>query len=173
MKKLLYTFFLIGCMSTFAWGAYTLYKTIQFGIHCESFLRRSIDAPNVDIAKTQLCLAINYCEAQRLTSGSTSLLYSTDDENVGLWYKKLKTSFILLNLVPNHASQLEQNTALLRLRRTLLITDKSGQTSICYPQGISLYPYNLEYALWGCFSLIILIGAKLISFARYTDHWNN
>lgn len=173
MRKLLYAFFLIGGMSTFAWGAYTLYKTIQFGIHCEAFLRRCVDAPSIDRAKTQLSFAINYCEAQDLTAGSTSLFYPTDDENVGLWYKKLKTSFVLLTLVPSHAGQLEQNAALLRLRKTLVLTDETGRTSICYPQGISLYPYNLEYALWGCISLIVLIGAKLISFTRYTDHRND
>jgi hypothetical protein len=167
MKNFLYTLFLLGCISFLAWGGARLYATIQFGIYCEAFLRHSADAVTLDEAKTQLQFAIDYCEESKLTSGSTSLLYPTDDEDIAIWYMRLQSSWRALDAIQTDASQAEKNAALTKLRKTLIDVNSRDKNSLLYPDGISLYPYNKEFSLWGLLSLILLVFSRL----KLDKHW--
>lgn len=166
MKKLLYTLFLLGCVSFLAWSGSRLYAAIQFGFHCEAFLLHAADANTVDIAKKELQSAVDYCESKNLTSGSTSLIYPTDDEDIGLWYTGLKSSETALDMLPANASRIEKTAALVKLRKTLVYTDSKDNTALRYPDGIAIYPYNRQYMLWCMFSLILLIWAR-VNYEKY------
>lgn len=167
MKKLLYILFLLGCLSFLAWSGARLYAAIQFGFHCEAFLRHAADANTIDIARKELQSAINYCEAKNLTSGSTSLIFPTDDEDIGLWYTGLKSSQAALDMLPANASRIEKHTALGKLRKTLVDDNNKDNTTLRYPNGIAIYPYNRQYILWCILSLILLVFSRL----KLDKHW--
>lgn len=161
MKKLLYGILVLGCISSLVWGGWRLFATIQFGIHCERFLSRSAEATTVDIAKKQLCLALNYCKTHKLTSGYTSIILRTDDENIGIWYDKLQASYTMLDSLGPTTSQAKNNAALVKLRKTLLGNDGSDKPTVIYPQGIALYPYNRIGIVWGVISIVIVLLSKI------------
>lgn len=127
---------------------------IQFKIGCKDRLKRAADANTIELAKEELTAVISYLEEKNLTSGYTSVLYKTPDEDIGFWYKNLNSSLIELKNVNQNSSQLEKSNILLKLRETILDDSKNG-TSVTSPDGISKYPFNTIFALWGLFSFII------------------
>ena len=168
MKKQIYvTFCIIGCILFLAWAGFRTYHGIQFDRNCDGFLKRAADANTVDLAKQQLQLAVNYCDANGFTvnSGYTSIWYNTPDEEIGFWYKNLEESLIGLSKVPPDASELEKSNQLMKLRETLLDDDSDGTTVTC-PEGISIYPYNKGYFGWAIFSFIL---AAVFGFLAYRE----
>lgn len=92
-------------------------------------------------------------EANSLTSGYTSILWRTPDEDIGFWYKNLKASQNeLQNLKPE--SVLEKTNVLMKLRETLV--DTGEKSNVTVPKGLAVYPNNL---LWSVLlSIAILAG---------------
>ena len=162
MKKFVYILSIIGYTSFLLWGGYRYYKNIHFGFQCERFLNRSADASTIEDASIYLATAIDYCENHDLMSGSTSIIYPTDDDNIGIWYRRLKTSFTFLNSVPSNALPKEKIIALKKLRTVLVITDDTGRTKLICPEGISIYPYNREYLVWVIISSILILVSEYI-----------
>lgn len=85
-----------------------------------------------------------------MTSGYTSGVYTTPDEDVGFWYRNLKESYAELDALSNLAekqelSSLEQSNTLLKLRDTLC-DHSEGKERLTCPSGISRFP--LEF--WLC-----------------------
>lgn len=101
----------------------------------------------------RLNLAIKYIEDHNLTDGYTSVMWRTEDENVGYWYTNIKACTHELEQGID-SSQLEKANLLMKIRETLTDNGESG-TVLTIPDGISVYPYNL---LWG----ILLIVASFI-----------
>jgi hypothetical protein len=169
MKKTLYLFIaIISALIFLTWGGFRIVNNVQFDRNCEGFLKRSADANTIEIAKQQLKIAVDYCEDAGLTSGYTSIWYTTPDEEVGFWYQNLKSSLAGLYKIPADANDLLTSNVLMKLRETLLDDTDTG-TSVTCPSGISIYPYNTAYMWWGIISglLTILFGIGAI---RY---WND
>ena len=95
-------------------------KAIRFKQNCGGHLKRAADANTVDIAKSELKIALDYMEANNLTSGYTSVIYETPDEDVAFWYNNIKQSYNELNSLPDSSSSLEKSNMLIKLRETLL-----------------------------------------------------
>src|SRR5581483_461506 len=95
---------------------YRCYKDIVFTQNCGGYLKRAADANSVDLAKGELRKSLAYIEANNLTSGYTSILYNTPDEDVGFWYTNLSTSLKDLETMSPTASDLEKSNMLLKLR---------------------------------------------------------
>ncbi len=118
-----------------------IFFNIQFERNCKGYLKRAADANTIDLAKVELGRAIGYIEAHNLTSGFTSVIYNTPDEDIGFWYQNLKASAQELASVSAEATSLEKSNVLMKLRETLLDKSDSGE-KVTVPGGISAFPYN-------------------------------
>ena len=129
-------------------------KGIQFEQNVEGYLKRATDANTIELAEQELTKAIDYLEANDLTSGYTSILWKTPDEDIDYWYRNLKASQTeLRNLKTDSA--LEQANVLIKLRETLV--DVGESTKVNVPDGMSVYPNN---ALWAILTFIGFIAGS-------------
>jgi hypothetical protein len=136
-------------------------KSIQFDQSCGGYLERAASANTVEIAKGELQRALFYIETEDLTSGYTSVLWKTPDEDLGFWYNNIKTSYNELLSLPENASPLEKSNMLLKLRETLIDHKEKGD-SITVPGGISRYPNN---GIYGTLAWNLLIATVVAWFA--------
>ena len=132
-------------------------KGIQFDKNCGGYLERAVNANTIEMAVAELDVALNYMEAHNLTHGYTSFVYETPDEDIGFWYKNIKTARAELALIKPDASPLEKSNVLMKLRESLTANGESGDRLVV-PAGISLHPNNTMYAL---FLLIFGMAAGL------------
>jgi len=158
---------LVSILITFvalAIGGLWIYQRIQFKQNCTGYLKQSADANTVEVASERLGKALEYIEYKGWTDGYTSVLYKTEDENVGFWYRNLKDSKKELDEARGK-SQFEKTNVLMKLRETLTDNGESG-TKLTYPTGLMFYPNNL---LWGIVRgigilcvvfLFIVVGGK-------------
>ena len=151
---------------------FSVIKSVQFEQDCGGFLKQAADASSVELAERQLNLAINYIEKNNLTSGYTSILYKTEDENVGFWYENLKVCQKELAETKGN-STLENTNVLMKLRESLTDTSEKG-TKLTVPDGIGRYPNNLWFMLANLVSFILFIVAiwpLIVSYmeSRYDD----
>ena len=128
-------------------------KSIQFQQNCSGYLKQAADANTVELALDRINLALNYIESHNLTSGYTSVVYRTEDENIGYWYQNIKACQKELenNL---EASSLEKSNVLMKVRESLTDEGEKG-TELTIPPGISRYPHNLAYGLLMWFSIFL------------------
>lgn len=133
----------------------TTIKSIQFDQKCGGYLKQAADANSVELAERQLNLAIDYIEQHELTSGYTSVLWNTEDENIEYWYNNLKQCQKELAATKDN-STLENTNVLMKLRESLTDVDKNG-TTLTIPYGISRYPNNLLYGILNIISGIVFV----------------
>ena len=131
-----------------------VYKEIRQYQDCTGYLGRAADANTVELAKTELDTAIAYIERNELTEGYTSILFKTPDEDLGFWYRNLKSSRAELNDLAEDAAPLERSNMLLKLRETLL--DEDGKST--YPTGLARYPHNTFWGIVVWLGVVILTG---------------
>ena len=118
----------------------TLIKSIQFNQNCKGYLKQTADANSVELALERLNKAIDYVEANNLTSGYTSIVYRTEDENIEFWYKNLLTCKQELTECIE-SSQFEKTNVLMKVRESLTDQSEHGTVITC-PPGMSRYPNN-------------------------------
>lgn len=146
---------ILGVVMTFGWGSTLIVRGIQFDRGAEGYLKRAADANTVELAETQLRIAIDYIEEKELTSGYTSIIYRTPNEDVGFWYTNLKTSLEELQALDSTSTVLERSNMLMKLRETLMDDGESGAI-ITTPPGISLFPMNTGLAVWAMLACTML-----------------
>lgn len=150
MKKFLALVFLvIGLICP----TITIVKSIQFDQNCKGYLKQAADANSVELALERISKAIDYVEVNNLTSGYTSIIYRTEDENIEFWHKNLLTCKQELTECIE-SSQFEKTNVLMKVRESLVDQSESG-TIITVPTGLSRYPNNKIFAFFNFFSLII------------------
>lgn len=133
------------------WVVTRIFLNISFDRDIGGHLKHLANANTVQLATENLDVAIKSVEDKGWTSGYTSILYQTPDEDVGFWYKNLKASRAELKDVNQQTSLLERTNVLIKLRGTL-----NGGT-MSAPQGISVFPNNKLFAVWGITSPILAI----------------
>lgn len=141
------------CLFLFVSGAFIV-KIIQYNQNCGGYLKRASNANTIELAAGELSLAIKYMEDNNLTSGYTSVLWKTPNEDIGFWYNNVKTSLAELQALSDTASPLEKSNMLIKLRETLTDAGKDG-SYVTDPNGISRYPNNV---LWGILMWFSVLG---------------
>ena len=135
----------------------TMIKSIQFNQNCKGYLKQTADANSVELALERLNKAIDYVESNNLTSGYTSIVYRTEDENIEFWYKNLLTCKQELTECIE-SSQFEKTNVLMKVRESLTDQSEHGTVITC-PPGLSRYPNNKIFAFFNLFSsLIAFVG---------------
>lgn len=143
-------------------AAAPIFVSIEFKQNCSGFIKQAADANSIELCQKSLNKAIAYAEKHNLTSGYTSVLYKTEDENIGFWYENLKACQAELASIEEDASTLEKSNLLMKVRESLLDDGKDG-TEITLPKGIQYYPANFMFGLLRIVSwLLIIIGLALI-----------
>lgn len=130
----------------------TVVMHIEFKQECSGYLKQAADANSVEIALERINKALNYIEANGLTSGYTSILWKTEEENIGFWYKNIKACKKELEACI-YSSALEKTNVLMKVRESLTDQGEKG-TVLTIPSGISRYPNNTLYALLNTLSII-------------------
>lgn len=135
---------------------------IQLTQNCIGHLKRAADANTIDLAKSELEIAITYLENNKLTEGSTHWLYATPENDIGFWYKNIKAAYIELDSMPTTASQLEKTNVLMKLRETLL-DEVANSTMVTYPPSLNVYPYVGLFNSWLCITVALSIVCFILS----------
>lgn len=102
MKSVFATIFTILFL---LWAGVRTVNHIQFDRNIGGYLKRAADANTVELAEKNLSVAVEYLEKNGLTSGYTSILYRTPDEDVGFWFTNLKSSLDELHAVKPEAAR--------------------------------------------------------------------
>lgn len=164
-KALLFIILAIICFASpfFSWIP-SIVNSIEFSANCGNYLELSADANSIEIAEKQLSKAIDYLEANNLTSGYTKIFVYYPKNDIGMWYDNLKSAQTQLRdmLEQGEFTELEESNMLMKLRETIL--NDSG--SLTHPTGISLYPnytvmFWLNVTLW----LLWILGCAFCSLA--------
>jgi len=150
MKKLLSILLILVSIGIFG---IRISKKVVFEQNVKGYLKRAGDANTIELATTELTRALDYLEANDLTSGYTSILWKTPDEDIDFWYRNLKASQRELQTL-NSESPLEKTNVLMKLRETLL--DVGESTKVTVPDGLAVYPNNWLWAV--LISIAILAG---------------
>ena len=161
----------IGVMLLFPvllWAGLRIYNGIVYNIDCGGHIKRAADANTVELAIQEMKTVVAYLEARGMTSGYTSVLYRTPDEDIGFWYQNLKASLGELEKITPETTQLERSNILIKLRETLL--DHGQSVSVTQPSGISIYPNNVAYAWFGWLGLVAAIGGAVLFIIGLDDY---
>lgn len=143
----------VGCMVLLSWASVRIPKEVQVSIEITHRLKRAADANSIALATQELTAALKGIESRGLTAGYTSILWRTPDEDLGFWYENLRGALADLKSTPETVAALERSNVLMKLRETLL-----DGTMVTRPDGVSVYPHNIAYALW------IIMGSVLVIF---------
>ena len=138
----------------------SIVKEIQFNQQCSGFLKQAADASSVELAERQLNMAVDYVEKAGLTSGYTSVIYKTEDENIGFWYENLKVCQKELAETKGN-STLENTNVLMKLRESLTDNSEKG-TQLTVPPGISRHPNNTLFGVVNSISFFLFIASILL-----------
>ena len=158
----------ILCLPFVGWAAVRGYRAIKFNQDCEGHLENAAAANQITQALPEMEMALNYMSEHGMTQGYTSVIYNTQDENVGYWYTNLKsaTDELRAESANKNMTPLEQSNVLLKLDNTLRGAGEHGN-SIRLPSGISAFPSNGMFCLLGWFFLllgavgVVIVGAEL------------
>ena len=135
-------------------------NAIQMDVSCIAYLNLAADANSVDLAHKHLTTAINYLEANNLTSGNTSFIIVSPSNDIGFWYDNLKSAQTQLEYLSSKEdlTELEESNALMKLRETLL-----DEGSVTHPFMISFYPNHVVwlitlFTIWLLWALAAVFG---------------
>lgn len=145
---------LLMVMSLFTPVACTV-KDIHFNQECAGYLKQAADANTAEIALERIDLALEYIERNNLTDGYTSVLWRTENENIGFWYQNIKACKSELESCID-GSQLEKSNVLMKVRESLTDNGDSG-TKLTIPSGLCRYPNNAVYLILGWLSVFVFI----------------
>ena len=146
-------------------------KRIQFKQDCSGYLKQAADANTAEMALDRVNKALEYIERNNLTDGYTSVLWKTEDENIGFWYENIKACKAELEACLG-SSQLEKTNVLMKVRESLTDSGEKG-TVLTIPGGIYKYPHNLAFFICMCLSGIIgfILFVRLLNWVSKNDYW--
>ena len=166
MNKYLVIVIMFVAAMLLGWIGQRTVAYIQFDRKCAGYLKRAADSNTVEMAVGELSIAVQYATRHKLTTGYTSVLWTTPDEDVGFWYSNLTASLKELRSVKPDAGQLEKTNVLMKLRETLLDSGEKGSTVITVPNGITVYPNNTLYFWWGWLSWLAATALSIGLFIK-------
>jgi preprotein translocase subunit SecF len=155
------------------WIVTLWYNDYRFNVDIGGRMERAANANTVELAIGEMETVVYNIEKNGLTRGYTSISFPGPSEDVEFWYKNMNDSLKELKSIDSNATQLEKSDILMKLRETLKNSGSEGREEITVPEGISRYPYNTLYMVWGIFSVLMLIfGVYLIfDWIRENKDW--
>ena len=170
MKKFRSIFLILAILFTVVfcvWGTVRIVKYVQFNLDCEAYLKRAADANTVELAKGELAKAIDYIEKNNMTDGIVSIFLKNPANDMGFWYKNIKSAYEELDSLTEDSTPLEKTNVLMKLRESLTDADESGGTKVMSPQGVEIYPDNAMYFWWSALSCVALCVFWILFLATF------
>mgnify|MGYP000564814684 CR=1 FL=1 len=133
--------------------SYQIYLGTQFKINCGDYLKQASNANSTRMASNSLESALYFVEKNELTHGHTSAFYNTPDEDLGYWYRNIRSAKQELDAIPDSTSNLEKSNVLIKLKESLTDGGK-----IIVPRGISKHPHNTLFAFLNIFTIMLFIS---------------
>ncbi len=165
-EKIFLSLAIISMISCCAWCIVRCVKGVQFSINCTQHIKRAADASTVEHAKEELEKAISYAEKNGLTEGVVSVFLHQPKNDVGYWYQNMKEAYDELENLPEDATSLEKSNVLMNLRESL--TDEGESSAhVIIPEGISIYPRNVEYFWW----IILSVVSCVLFIYAWIESW--
>ena len=161
MKRVLITILALVSITIFG---LRIAEKVEFKQNVTGYLKRAADANTIELAEAELTKVIDYLEANNLTSGYTSILWKTPDEDIDYWYRNLKASQIELQTLESE-SALEKTNVLIKLRETLV--DVGESTKVTVPDDLSVYPNNKLWAVLMFIAIVAGSAAMIIPAVEY------
>ncbi|MFA5359395.1 MAG: hypothetical protein WC349_00335 [Patescibacteria group bacterium] len=153
--------FILFAISFVVWAVFRLSLAVGFDNNCAQHIKRAAKAVTVEEARESLKVAVAYIEQEGLTEGYTSIFYRSKDENVKLWYSKVKGSLRGLEKITSGTTRDGELKMLIQLKKALFKSSPIGDVVIL-PPGISAYPHNIFLFCWGMISFIICVVCIMI-----------
>ncbi len=144
----------IGITLLTAYTAIRITTNEYISVKCGDYFRRAARASDVETAGRELDRAVQYLERRGLTAGYTSVFWRSPDEDIGFWYRNVKTMQRELHAVGPTASQATRSVVLIRFKDAVL-----KDNNVISPDGIDIYPYNTWLA--GLFILGLLLSVSM------------
>lgn len=166
MKK---TFGVILLIPFLVWFGVRIYNNIMFTRDIGGYMLNAASANSIDLAQQEMSKVVGGIEDRKFKPGFTSVIYNTPDEDVGFWISNMRSSLDELKHVRPETTSLERSNILIKLRESLTHKTK-GNGKITIPEGISVYPNNVNFFWWGIFSLVLgVIGVIMIAYGIIDD----
>ena len=152
------------------WGATRLYVSNVFDEECAEYIGAAVTSTNIDSSISDLESAISFAEENELTEGYTSIFGSPPGEDVSRWYDSMvdvrdkleelrRNDFPTVDLVAVDLLK-ERSFALTKLHLS------------AYPKGISVFPHNTLFLLWGVISGLGAVGFCIAyQLLKPTNEW--
>jgi hypothetical protein len=153
MKAVSIAAVVVAVMSFLAFATTRTVCFIAFDRNIGGYLERAAGANTVDLARQNLGVAVEAARNAGYTSGYTSIVYTTPDEDVGYWFTNLSAALSELSTVKPDASMLERSNVLMKLRETLM---GASHTQVIVPMGVSVFPHNAAFLWWGLLSFLAI-----------------
>lgn len=155
-----------------AWFGTRAYHGIRYDQDIGGHLKLAADANTTELAQERLKIAIDGMNAWNLCNSMgdecfTSVLWRTPDEDIGYWRTNIQSTYEDLSSMTEaeRADNLIESNQLMKVRETLLDSGENG-VDVTDPDGISIYPHNALYMLWGWVSFLGLLGIGVTWFVR-------
>lgn len=146
-------------------GAARVFFAVEFMQQCSGHMELAAQANTIALAKRELGQAVRYLKHHQMTSGYTSIVWDTPDENVEFFYSNLEASLQELeDLSKKNITPLEASNCLLKLRDTL-----TDQGMVTHPMGLSVYPNNGAMAFWRTLTSILAFVGFLLAAPQIYD----
>lgn len=169
------TLFLMLIVPLLIFSCTRWYIAFMWDVNCGQHIKRSADANTVEMAKTELGIALKYLEDHNTTEGYTTVfkcLWLPPADDVNFWYSNLKSAYNELAKITPQTRQEERGVVLLKLRQTLMDHTAKGGEEITVPSGISIFPYNVAWWIVGFVLTILALPGLVLTmgwFGTYTD----
>lgn len=129
-----------------------VYRLLPFEQGCRGHVDNAVKANSTALAVEELTIAISYAENHGLTSGNTSLIWETPDNDIRFWYLNLKAL----------RTSLQQNDD--GVQQNILTKLSTSLKEIKYPEDIELYPNRGIWFVLGFLwvpLIIVLVGIAI------------
>ena len=136
-----------------------IYMSVQFDIHCGSYMVRAANANTVELARDQMAVVIKYLEDNHITNGTTAVVRNDPTMDVGYFYNNMKGAYLWLCNIQSDASDLTRSNVLLKLKETLIKDSGDARGNVDVPRNISIYPYN---AIWVFLFTLLAVAAIIL-----------
>ena len=128
--------------------------TIEYNIYCGGHLKRAADANTIELAEQELSTALAYMDKEGWDKGgSTHLIFPHPKCDIGFWYENITSAKNELQQLDPDSTQLEKTNVLMKLRETIL--DGGESLSVTTPPGITVFPYQWLFCIWGWVSGVL------------------
>lgn len=152
--------FLPSAITFITIGVMEIRLGITYNIEVGGHLKRAADSTNIELAEKELGTALENCEKNKWTEGTTSIFWETPDTDIAFWYQNILAAKKEIESLSPNSSSLEKSNMLIKLRETLVDHESKGDV-VTAPSGVSAHPYNVQYFYAG-FGSFIMAAISLI-----------